>query len=327
MKITEFFVKRPTLFWSLMVAVLIAGVLAYVQMPKLEDPVVAVKQAMVVVPWPGADAHEVELEVAVPMEDALRTLPDVKKVTAECHDGSAMLTVEFLMTVPMSELEQHFDLLRRKVNDMQSKLPQGCYAPVVVDDMMDVYGIFYALTGDGYTYPELYEYAKLIRRELLVVKGVKRVNIVGNRDEVVNIILSREKVAGNGLLPTQIMMALQDAGKTVNAGAAGSGSDRIRLEVTGKVVDEEGIRNLRVTTVDGKTVRLGDMATVERAYATPQRNGFFVEGKPALAICVAMEADAIVPDVGKLVDRQLAEVMQRMPAGMATVSFIRGSPS
>ena len=318
MKITEFFVKRPTLFWSLMVAVLIAGVLAYVQMPKLEDPVVAVKQAMIVVPWPGADAHEVELEVAVPMEDALRTLPDVKKVTAECHDGSAMLTVEFLMTVPMSELEQHFDLLRRKVNDMRARLPQGCYDPVVVDDMMDVYGIFYAFTGEGYTYPELYKYAKLIRRELLGVKGVKRINIVGNRDEVVNIVLSREKIAGNGLLPTQIMMALQDAGKTVNAGAAGSGSDRIRLEVTGKVVDEEGIRNLRVTTVDAKTVRLGDIATVERAYAAPQRNGFFVEGKPALAICVAMEADAIVPDVGKLVDRQLAEVMQRMPAGMAT---------
>ena len=163
--------KRPTLFWSLVVAVLIAGVLAYVQMPKLEDPVVAVKQAMVVVPWPGADAHEVELEVAVPMEDALRALPDVKKVTTECHDGSAMLTVEFLMTVPLSELEQHFDLLRRKVNDMRAKLPQGCYDPVVVDDMMDVYGIFYALTGDGYTYPELDKYARLIRRELLGVKG------------------------------------------------------------------------------------------------------------------------------------------------------------
>ena len=316
MKITEFFVKRPTLFWSLMAAVLIAGVLAYVQMPKLEDPVVAVKQAMVVVPWPGADAHEVELEVAEPMEDALRALPDVKKVTTECHDGSAMLTVEFLMTVPMSELEQHFDLLRRKVNDMQERLPQGCYDPVVVDDMMDVYGIFYAFTGNGYTYPELYKYAKLIRRELLGVKGVKRINIVGNRDEVVNIILSREKVAGNGLLPTQIMMALQDAGKTVNAGSASSGNNRIRLEVTGKAVDEESIRDLRITTVDGKSVRLGDIAMVERAYSTPQRNGFFLEGQPALAICLAMEKDAIVPDVGKLVDRRLAEVMQRVPAGM-----------
>ena len=283
MKLTEFFVKRPTLFWSLMVAVLIAGVLAYVQMPKLEDPVVAVKQAMVVVPWPGADAHEVELEVAVPMEDALRTLPDVKKVATECHDGSAMLTVEFLMTVPMSELEQHFDLLRRKVNDMQAKLPQGCYAPVVVDDMMDVYGIFYALTGDGYTYPELYEYAKLIRRELLAVKGVKRVNIVGNRDEVVNIILSREKVAGNGLLPTQIMMALQDAGKTVNAGRYAEGSERIALYVGGTVETEEDIRNLMVQTLDGKTMRIGDVTRVERTYAEPQRNGFFVDGKPALA--------------------------------------------
>lgn len=318
MKITEFFVRRPVLFWSLMVAVLIAGVLAYVQMPKLEDPVVAVKQAMVVVPWPGSGAHEVELEVAEPVEDVLRTLPDVKKVTTECHDGTAMFTVEFEMTVPMAELEQHFDLLRRKVNDVRSRLPQGCYDPVVVDDMMDVYGIFYAFTGDGYTYPELYRYAKLIRRELLTVKGVKRVNIVGNRDEVINIVLSQEEVTRNGLLPTQVMMALQDVTGTVNAGNARSGSDRLRLVVDGKAADEADLRELSITTVDGKQVRLGDIATVERTYATPQRNGFFVEGRPALAVCVAMEADAIVPDVGHRVDERLASVMQRMPAGMET---------
>ena len=191
MKMTRFFIQRPLLFWSLMVAILVAGVLSFIQMPKLEDPAISLKQAMVVVPWPGASAHDMELKVAQTMEDELRALPNVKKIKTECQNGSAMFTVEFQMTVLNRDIEQHFDLLRRKVNDVASRLPQGCYAPIVIDDMMDVYGIFYALTADGYDYPEMYDYAKYIRRELLDVKGVKRINIVGNRDEVINIILSK----------------------------------------------------------------------------------------------------------------------------------------
>lgn len=318
MKITEFFMRRPTLFWSLAVFVILAGVLSFIQMPKLEDPAVAVKQAMVVVPYPGAGAHQVELEVAQLMEDELRNLPDVKKIKSESKNGMAMLTVEFQMTVLLEDLEQHFDLLRRKVDDLKPRLPQGCYDPVVVDDMMDVYGIFYAFTGDGYSYPELYQYARMLRRELMNVKGVKRVNIVGNRDEVINIVLSKEKIARNGVLPTQIMMALQNAGKTVNSGDYQTGGDRLHIRVGEAVKDEEDIRRLLIGTFDGKQVRLGDVAQVERAFSEPQRNGFFVNGKPALAVCIAMEADAIVPDVGKAVDAKLDEVMRSMPAGMAT---------
>ena len=310
--------KRPTLFWSLAVFVILAGVLSFIQMPKLEDPAVAVKQAMVVVPYPGAGAHQVELEVVQLMEDELRNLPDVKKIKSECKNGMAMLTVEFRMTVLLEDLEQHFDLLRRKVNDLKPRLPQGCYDPVVVDDMMDVYGIFYAFTGDGYSYPELYQYARMLRRELMNVKGVKRVNIVGNRDEVINIVLSKEKIARNGVLPTQIMMALQNAGKTVNSGDYQTGGDRLHIRVGEAIKDEEDIRRLLIGTFDGKQVRLGDVAQVERAFSEPQRNGFFVNGKPALAVCIAMEADAIVPDVGKAVDAKLDEVMRSMPAGMAT---------
>ena len=112
-----------------------------------------------------------------------------------------MLTVEFQMTVLNRDLEQHFDLLRRKVNDAAARLPEGCYDPVVIDDMMDVHGIFYALTADGYDYPEMYRYAKYLWRELLDVKGVKRINIAGNRDEVINIIVSKEQIARNGVIP------------------------------------------------------------------------------------------------------------------------------
>lgn len=318
MKLTEFFMRRPMLFWSFMAAIIIAGVLSFIQMPKLEDPAVSAKQAMVVVSWPGANAHKMELEVAKMMEDELRALPDVNKIKTECRSGVAMFTVEFKMTVLNSELEQHFDLLRRKVNDAAIRLPQGCYDPIVIDDMMDVYGIFYALTADGYDYPEMYRYADYIRRELLDVKGVKRINIVGNRDEVINIILSKEQIARNGIIPTQIMSALQAAGKNVDAGKYPDDGERIALYVDSAVEDEEDIRNLQIRTFDGKYLRIGDIARVERGYAEPQRNGFFVDGKPALAICVAMETSAIVPDVGKEVDARLNEVMKRVPAGFET---------
>lgn len=308
--------KRPTLFCSLMTFILIAGVLAFLQMPKLEDPAVSVKQAMAIVPYPGATAHEVELKVAQTMEDELRALPNVKKIKSECQNGMATITVEFQMTVLQKDLEQHFDLLRRKVNDSRSKLPQDCYDPIVIDDMMDVYGIFYAFTGEGYSYPELYKYAKLIRRELLGVKGVKRILITGNRDEVIQITLSKEKIARNGIIPTQIMMSLQNAGKTVNAGSYQNDSDRLPLHVSSAVTDEKDIRNLLIRTPQGKTIRLGDIAQIERTYSEPQRNGFFVDGKPALAICLTMEENAIVPDVGKAVEKRLAEIMPQIPVGM-----------
>ena len=316
MKITEFFMRRPVLFWSLMTAILIAGVLSFVQMPKLEDPAVSAKQAMVVVMWPGASAHEMELKVAQMMEEELRALPNVKKVKTECQNSSAMFTVEFQMTVLNKELEQHFDLLRRKVNDIASRLPAGCYSPIVLDDMMDVYGIFYALTAEGYDYPEMYKYAKYLRRELLNVKGVKRINISGNRDEAINIILPKEQLSRNGLIPTQLITSLQSVGKPVNAGEYQSGDNNIQIRIDSDIQNEEDIRNLLISTINGKQIRLGDVARIERGFSEPQRNGFFVDGKPALAICIAMEADAIVPDVGKAVDAKLAKVMQTVPAGM-----------
>lgn len=316
MKVTEFFMKRPIIFWSLMIGILVAGILSFIMMPKLEDPPIAMKQAIVVVPYPGASAHEVELNIAQLMEDELRALPDVKKIKTECSDGVAIFNVEFKMTVLSKDLEQHFDLLRRKVYDVNERLPQGCYAPMIVDDMMDVYGIFYALTGDGYTYSELDKYAKLIRRELLDVPGVKRINIVGGRDEEIEIVLSKENLSRNGLVPTRLIMTLQSVGKPVNSGMYEDGTSRLRIQVDSPVTTAADLEDMLISTVDGKMVRLGDIAQIKRKYTEPQRNGFFVDGEPALAICVAMEKDAVVPDVGRAVTKKLENVIHSLPAGL-----------
>jgi multidrug efflux pump subunit AcrB len=136
-RLTEFFVRQPILFWSLMIAIIIGGVLSFAQMPKLEDPAVAVKQASVVVVYPGATAHEVELKAAQVLETQLRTLPDIEEIRTECQPGMATITVEFKMTVLVKDVEQHFDLLRRKVQNAKALLPSECYDPIVIDDMMD----------------------------------------------------------------------------------------------------------------------------------------------------------------------------------------------
>ena len=315
-RLTRFFMTRPTLFWSLMVGILIAGILSYFYMPKLEDPAVAPKQAMVIVPYPGASAHEVELNVAQMMEDELRAMPNVEKVKSECENGMAKITVEFKMTVLLTEIEQYFDLLRRKVGDIATRLPAGTYEPIVMDDMMDVYGIFYAIQGDGYDYPELLRQAKYLRRQLLAVPGVKRVNIGGTRDETIDITLSKEELSRNGLVPTQIMMALQQAGKPVNAGSKSAGNESLRMNVTEGVNTVDELADLRIKTPQGTLVRLGDIAHIERTLTTPQRNALFVNGRPSLSLTVAMESGAVVPDVGKAVDAKMQESLASMPAGI-----------
>ena len=316
MKIVKYLVERPTLMWSFIAAILIGGLLSFIMMPKLEDPVVPVKQAVVVVARPGASVHEMELQVAQQVEESLRTLPDVRKVKTDCQQGQATFTVEFEETVLMDEIEQHFDILRRRVNDLQQSLPPGCVASLVLDDQMDIFGIFYSLQGDGYTPAELYDYAKLIRRELLGVKGIKRVSIYGDREETVNIVLDKSKIVANGLLPARIMMALQDVCNPVDAGKVNAGTSKLTVRVDTMVCSVEDIKNIFLPTIDGSRIKLSDVAKVERAYATPQRNGFFVNGKPALAICMAMEDGVVVPDVGKAADKKLHEVFENIPSGI-----------
>ena len=338
--ITEFFVKKPVIFWSFVIGIILIGVFSFLSMPKLEDPAVAVKQAQVVLIWPGSTAHEMELKAVQMMEDELRTIPDVKHIKSECQAGQAFITVEFLGTVKMEEMEQHFDFLRRKAGDAGSKLPSGCFSPIVIDDMLDVYGLFYAFTGDGYSYSELEKYAKLVRRELLTVPGVKRINIVGTRSEVINVVLSKDKLARNGIIPSEVMMSLLNAGMAVNAGKYDETEDvadykgataqqaadqaslnvlkRIQLRVSGELQDEQDVADVLINATGGKQMRLGDIATIKREYKEPQTGGFFVNGKPALGICLTTNAGVVVPDVGAAVDKKLAEIMERVPVGFST---------
>ena len=313
---TRFFMERKTLFWSVMFLILAVGVMAYMQMPKLEDPAVTVKQASVVVIYPGADTKRVERDVVSLIEEQLRSLPDVRKISSTVKNGQALIQVEFNFETPMDEVEQHFDMVRRKVSDTEMLLPPGVMSPIVIDDMMDVYGIFYAFSGEDYEYEELERYAKVLKREIMSVKGVKRVNIGGTRGEVIDIAFTPEQIRNDGLLPMLVAQALQSSTKAVNAGKAETGPDRISINLTEGAASVDEIAALLLNLPDGKKVRIGDIAKVSMREANDRSSGFYLNGQPALTLLVALEADAVVPDVGALVDKKVSETLTQLPVGV-----------
>ena len=315
-RISEFFIKRQTLFWSVMVLIFAVGVLTFLRMPKLEDPAVSVKQASVVVLYPGADATRVEKDVVAVLEEQLRALPDVKKISSTVKPGQAIIQVEFNFETPSEEIEQHFDLVRRKVTDTEMLLPPGVMSPIVIDDMMDVYGIFYALSGDSYELNELESVAKILKREILAVKGVKRVNIGGLQREEIDITFTPEQIRQNGMLPMLVAQALQSTTKAINSGKIDNGPDRLSINLSNRASSVEEISNIILTLPDGKKTRIGDIAKVSRGETEATTGGFYLNGQPAVVIMVAMENSAVVPDVGAEVDKTVNSTLSMLPAGL-----------
>lgn len=315
-RLPRFFMQRKTLFWSVLFLILAVGVMAFMTMPKLEDPAVTVKQASVVVLYPGADTKRVEKDVVSVIEEQLRALPDVRKISSTVKPGQALIQIEFNFETPMDEVEQHFDLVRRKISDTEMLLPPGVMSPIVIDDMMDVYGIFYAFGGDDYDYEELERYAKVLKRDIMSVKGVKRVNIGGTQREVIDIAFTPEQIRNNGMLPMLVAQALQSSTKAVNAGKLENGDDRISVNLTEGASSVEEISSLFLNLPDGKKVRLGDIAQISKHIASPQNGGFYLNGKPSLTVMVALEADAVVPSVGAEVDKKVNETLSLLPVGL-----------
>lgn len=312
-----YFVEHRILFWSLMAIWAAAGISCFIMMPKLEDPATELHMATVVVPYPGATAHEVEVEVAKTLEKTLYSLPNVKNITTTCKPDMVSVLLEFSESLTGEEVEKHFDLLRRRMYDMKGLLPNGTYDPIIIDDMTDVYGIMLAMTGDGYDYEEMLQYAKYVRDELLQVKGIKRIHIAGVRPRQIDITLSRERLAANGLLPAQLMVALQNIGKPYSAGRLEAQSDHLMLQVEKAGTTIEEVKDVLITSAEGRPIRLEDVVDdISFGFADPQTYGYFLNGEPALAICVSMETSAIVPNVGRRVDKELQNITANFPVGI-----------
>ena len=189
----------------LIAILVVGGGLAFYDMSKLEDPEIKVKEALVITPYPGASPHQVELEVTDLLEKSIRGMSNIEKVRSRSLNDLSMISVELSKLVPDDEVDQYWDVLRRKVSDVQSQLPAGTMGSIVKDDFGDVYGMFYAVTSDGIADSELIRYVDMVKREIQAIEGITSVEIFGEREECINIELMEERMANLGVHPAEVL--------------------------------------------------------------------------------------------------------------------------
>ena len=317
MDISKWAFRNRNLIYFLIAVLLLGGAYSCYQMSKLEDPEIKVKLAMVVTTYPGASAHQVELEVTDVLEKNIRTMGNIDNIESYSYNDLSLIQIELLSTVPDDEVEQCWDMLRRKVSDAHALLPEGATTPIVKDDFGNVYGMFYALTGDGLSDRELSDYAELVKREVNELEGVDRVELYGKRSECINISLLQDRMANLGVKPAEVLATLNGQNKTVYSGYYESGGSRLRVTVNDRYRTTEDIGSLLLQGHEDDQLRLRDIASVTEGYENPVRNELRYDGRRALGISISALSGTDITKIGRQVERTLERLEnERMPAGM-----------
>lgn len=317
MSLSELVFKKKQIFYFLLVAIVVGGVFSFQKLGKLEDPEITVMMANIVTVYPGASAHEVELQVTKVLEDEISALADIQSIKSQSEANVSIIQLALEMDVPQKEITQRWDILRRKIDLAMPKLPAGVQKPVVYDDFGDVYGMFYALVADeGFSYKEMNDYAEFVKRNMLEVDGVRKVSIYGEQKPEILITLSAEKMSEMGVMPLQIFMALGESSKTLYAGNMYSGDQQLRIGVDEKSVTVDDIKNILISGIGGASFKLGDIATIEKGYNDPMRNTMFVNNQKAMGIGISMESGENIIVVGERVEEKLADLKSQIPNGI-----------
>lgn len=305
------------LVYFLVAVLVVGGAFSIYNMSKLEDPEVKVKVAMVVTTYPGASAHQVELEVTDPLEKKIRTMGDIDNVESHSYNDLSIIQVELRSTIGNDEVEQCWDRLRRKVYDAASELPAGAGTPVTRDDFSAVYGMFYALTADGLNERDLSRYAELVKREVSALDGVDRVELYGELHDCIHIRLLQDKMSSLGVMPAEVLATLSGQNKTSYAGYYDNGDQRVRVTVSDKFQQVDDIRRMIIQGHEQDQLRLSDIAQVEKSLEEPVRAALTYDGNRAVGILVSASSSADIVKVGRAVERRLDSLRAtRLPTGV-----------
>jgi multidrug efflux pump subunit AcrB len=315
MYLTELTFRRKAIIWFILFCMVAGGILAFRSISKLEDPELKVMMSQIVTVYPGASAHEVEMQVTHIIEEELSTLGDVETIRSKSMPNLSIITVMLELTVPQKEIEQRWDFLRRRIDEVTTKLPGGAQHPVVYDDFGDVYGMFYAMTGDGYSYREMSKMARFIKREMLTVEGVARVEIYGEQQPVTEIVFNPARMGEMNVYPFQVIAALQAENAAVYPGTLETGNQLLHISVSDQIASAADVADVMIKGIDGSLFKLSDIAEVNEGYTEPSRNNMRLNNKKAIAISLSMESGKNIIEVGKRVEKRLAELKKEIPAG------------
>ena len=305
--------RAITLF--LIVLISAAGILAFFKLGRAEDPPFTIKQMTIVTAWPGATAQEMQDQIAEPLEKRMQELRWYDRTETFTRPGLAFTMVSLLDSAPPSQVQEEFYQARKKISDEARKLPAGVIGPMVNDEYADVTFALFALKAKGEPQRQLVRDAEGLRQQLLHVAGVKKVNIIGEQPERIYVSFSHDRLATLGVAPQDIFAALNSQNVLTPAGSIETKGPQVFLRVDGAFDTLEKIRQTPIIA-QGRTLKLSDVATIERGYEDPAtflvRNG----GEPALLLGVVMRDDWNGLDLGKALEAEVTKINAELPRGM-----------
>ena len=299
----------------LLVLLLATGAYSLVRIGQKEDPDFTFRIMVVQVLWPGASVSEMQDQVADKIERKLQETPGLDFIRSYTRPGFANIFVNLKGSVRGDAVREAFYQARKKVGDIRQTLPEGVIGPFFNDEFGDTYISLYAVTGQGYTYPELKDFAKSARDILLRVPGVAKVDLLGLQEERVFIEISSAVLAERGLSAQDIQAALAGQNAMDAAGRVETSERSVRIDVEGGARSVEDIRELRLRAGQ-QTIRLGDIAQVKRTLEDPPAAKTRYQGNEAVLLGTTMAAGANVTEVGAAVEQKLKQIEQDLPVGV-----------
>lgn len=317
MNIPKFALDNTKIFYFFFAIMLIGGVLSFDKLGKKEDSPFVIKQVVLITQYPGATPEEVEMLVTEPIEREVQSMAGVDKIKSESSFGMSKITVELLPSTPPDDIPAKWDELRRKILNVEPRLPSGTSKVSVADDFGDVFGIYYGLTADdGYSYNEMRTIAQRLKTQLVTVDGVQKVALFGEQTEVVNLFVSTSTLANLGVDPNTIVQIVSSQNQLVNTGVKEAGQMNLTILAAGTYADLQDIRNQVISTRDGSQIRLGDIALVERGYMDPPSTMMRVNGRRAIGVGVSTLPGRDVVKTGELVKERISQIMPLIPMGV-----------
>src|SRR5258707_4183072 len=311
-------VQNNRVVFFLMLVILLGGIWSYQNIGRLEDPEFTIKEALIITRCPGASAAEVSNEITNRIENDCKQLGQLKRVESESTRGRSVVSAIIQDRYHRDSIPQVWDELRRKIADAQSRLPPSARGrSVVIDDFGDVYGIFLAITGEGFSYPELRRYSEFLRRELQTVKDVKKVDLFAEQQETVFLEISRQRLAQLGINEDQIYSQLQAKNIVADGGRVRVGPEYPALDPTGGFQSADEMLDLAIgSDRTGRQLLLRDVATLERGDEEPPRRLRQVEAQPALGLGISTVQGGNVVTMGNGVRQKLEDLKRDQPIGI-----------
>jgi len=315
MQLTRLSIQKPLYTWLLILFCFFGGLAGYLSVGKLEDPVFTLKSALIITAYPGASAVEVSQEVTEVLESELQQMDEVDTITSTNRPGISVIEVEMKDEFDGSELPQVWDDMRDRVDNATSQLPNGVIAPVVNDSFGDVYGLYYAVSAEGYTDDEIWEIATFLRREFLSVEGVANSQILGLPEEAVFIEPSSQLSNSLAVPPDVLLDAVRSSDAIIPTGSATNGETNLRVDAP---KPDDTVKEIGALTfgVNGEILSLTDIAKVYRARVDDPFQIIRHNGVAAFTIGIAgLQSDNII-NVGKRVEERLEEIGSLLPVGV-----------